>query len=95
MWCEGWNGETCLETTPVFKARDDAILGGSRSSGPSLVAQTVENPPANAGDVGLIFGSGRSPGGKNGYTLQYFCLENSMDRRAWRATVHGVANSQT
>ena len=40
----------------------------------------------NAGDPGLIPGSGRSPGGRNGYPLQYSCLENSMDREAWKAT---------
>ena len=41
------------------------------------------------GDLGLIPGSGRSPGKQNGYPLQYSCLENSMNRRAWLATVHG------
>ena len=41
----------------------------------------------NAGDQGLIIGLGRSPGEGNGYPLQYFCLENFMDRGAWRATV--------
>ena len=61
----------------------------------SLVAQTVKNVPANAGDAGLIPGSGRSPGGGNGNPLQYSCLENPMDRGAWGATVHGVAKSQT
>ena len=57
----------------------------------------VRNLPASAGDagvVGLTPGSGRSPGGGNGNPLQYSCLENSMDRRAWWATVHGVAKSQ-
>ena len=49
----------------------------------------------NAGDPGLIPESGRSPGEGNGYPLQYFCLENPMDRRAWWATVHGVSKSQT
>ena len=44
----------------------------------------------NAGDVGLIPGSGRSPGGGRGNPLQYSCLGNSMDRGAWRGTVHGV-----
>ena len=49
----------------------------------------------NAGDPGFIPGLGRSPGEGNDYTLQYFCLENPMDRGAWRATVHGVAKNQT
>ena len=44
------------------------------------------NPPANAGDTGLIPGSGRSPGKGNGDPLQYSCLENPMDRGAWQAT---------
>jgi len=44
----------------------------------------------NAGKLGLIPGSGRSPGEGNGNPLQYSCLENPMDRRAWQATVHGV-----
>ena len=48
-----------------------------------------------AGDLGLIPGSGRSPGERNGNPLQYSCLENSMDRGAWWATVHRVAKSQT
>ena len=46
------------------------------------------------GDTGLICGSGRSPGVGNGNPLQY-CLENYMDRGAWRATVHGGLKSQT
>ena len=50
----------------------------------------VKNPPANAGDTSLIHGLGRSPGGGNGNTLQYSCLENPMDRGAWQAIVHGV-----
>jgi len=45
----------------------------------------------NAGDPGLIPGLERSPGKENGNPLQYSCLENSMDRGAWWATVHGVA----
>ena len=55
----------------------------------------IKDPPASAEDTGLIPGSGRSPGGGNGNPLQYSCLENPMDREAWRATVHGVAKSQT
>ena len=49
----------------------------------------------NAGDAGLIPGSGRSPGEGHGNSLQYSGLENPMDRGAWRATVHMVAKSQT
>ena len=51
----------------------------------------VKNLPANAGDVALIPGLGGSPGEGNGNPLQYSCLGNPMDRRAWRATVHGAA----
>ena len=47
----------------------------------------------NAGDLGSIPGSGRSLGEGNGYPLQYSCMENSMDRGAWRATVHGITES--
>ena len=54
---------------------------------------TMQRPPANIGDVGSILGLGRSPGGENGNPLQYSCLENSMDRGAWWAKVHGVAKS--
>ena len=49
----------------------------------------------NAGDLGSIPGSGRSPGEGKGYPVQYSCQENPMDRGAWQATVHGVAKSQT
>ena len=61
-------------------------------------SSVVRNPPAsagNAGDLGSIPGSGRSPGGGHGNPLHYSCLESPMDRRAWWATVHGVAKSQT
>ena len=49
----------------------------------------------NAGDPGLTSGLGRSPGEENGYRLQYSCLENSTDRGAWWAIVHGIAKSGT
>ena len=55
----------------------------------------VKNQSANAGDLGLIPGLGRSPGVGNGNPLQYSCLENSVDRGAWRATVHEVEKSPT
>ena len=52
------------------------------------VDSVVKNLPAREGDAGSIPGLGRFPGGGNGNPLQYSCLENFMDRRAWRATVH-------
>ena len=61
----------CLENTTV------EFLGGSE----------VKNTPDNAGDVGSIPGSEKSPGEGNGKPLQYSCLRNPMDREAWRATV--------
>ena len=61
-----------------------SFLGGS----------VVKNPPANAGDVSSIAGSGRSLGGGHGNPLQCSCLENPMSRGAWRATVHWVTQSQ-
>jgi len=51
----------------------------------------LKNPSANAGNLSSIPGSGRSPGEGNGNPLQYSCMGDPMDRRAWRATVHGVA----
>ena len=51
----------------------------------------VKNPPANAGDEDLIPGLERSPREGNGNSLQYSCLENLVDREAWRATVHRVS----
>ena len=59
---------------------------------------SLKNPPANAGDVrdtGSISGSGSSPGGGHGNPLQYFYLENPMDRGAWQAAVHRVVKSRT
>ena len=55
----------------------------------------VKNPPDNAGDMGSISGLGRSPGVGNSNLFQYSCPENSMERGAWWATVHGVAKTQT
>ena len=54
----------------------------------------VRKPPANAGDLGSIPVSGRSPGEENGNPVHYSCLENSMDRGAWQATVRGVAKTR-
>ena len=55
----------------------------------------VKNPCANAGDIGSVPGSRRFPGEGNGNPLQYSWLENFKDKGNWRATLHGVAKSQT
>ena len=62
------------------------------------MALLVKNLPASAGDIrdiGSVPGLGRSSGGGHGNLLQRSCLENPMDRGAWRATVHGVPKSRT
>ena len=64
-------------------------------SGAFLVAQTCRESVCSMKDLVSIPGSGRSSGERNGYPLQYSCLENAMDRGAWWDTVHGVAKSQT
>ena len=64
----------------------------------SQVALVVKNPPAHTGDkrdLGSILGLGRSSGGSHGNPLQYSCLENPMDRGAWRAAARGVTKSWT
>ena len=65
----------------IWENKYSDFLGGS----------VVKNPSANAGDMGLIPGSGRSLGEENGSPLQYSCVETPMDRGAWWSTVHGVA----
>ena len=59
----------------------------------SQVVQLAKNPPADAGDIGLIPGFDRHPGVGNGNPLQYSYLGNSMDRGAWQAKVHRVTES--
>ena len=68
--------------------RDSGILWAS------LMAQMTASA-CSTGDPGLIPGSGRSPGERNGYPFQYSCLENPMDRGIWQAILRGVAQSQT
>ena len=78
----------------VFPFRVGEEYDKDRASQVALVV--LKNPPANAEDVrdtGSVPGLGRSPGGGHGNPLQYSCLEKSMDRGAWWATVHGVAES--
>ena len=69
---------------------DHLVLNGGLPGG-----SNGKEPACNAGDLGLIPQSGRFPGKGNDNSLQYSYLGNAMDRRAWRATVHGVAKSQT
>ena len=63
--------------------------------GPFPAGSDGEESVCNAGDLGSISGLGRSPGEGYGSPLQCSCLENSIDRGAWQATVHGVAERQT
>ena len=71
-----------------------AELPGTRGTGFPGGSDSKESA-CNSRDLGFISGSGRFPGEENSYSLQYSCLENSMDRGAWRATIHGVAKSVT
>ena len=86
-----WEGQSLLDTVSQQPRTLSYIRGFPGGT-------VVKNLPANAGDArdaGSIPGLGRSPGVGNGNRLQYSCQENSMDRGAWWATVHGVAKSQT
>ena len=67
------------------------IYNGEGFSGGSDAKESTYN----GGDPGVISGSGSPLGEENGYPPQYSCLENSIDRGAWQATVHGVIKSQT
>ena len=96
---EVWLGgkSSMLITTPAMGVKPEesamprGICPAIRDARASLVSQMVKNPPANAGDAGLIPGSGRPPREGNGNPLQYSCLESPRDRGAWWATVLGVA----
>ena len=69
---------------PPFR---EALLLSSKAAGGTVVKNSLANA-GDTGDMGLIPGSGRSPGGGNGNPLQYPCLGNPVNRGAWRATVH-------
>ena len=86
--CGSWVFSSCSDPAPGFSCLEAGFPGGSG----------VKNPPANAGDAGdtgSIPGLGRSPEGGHGNPLQYSCLGNSMDRGAWWAAVHGIAENWT
>ena len=90
-----------MPVTPWFEVcaqRHSSCLGALEYHWASQVVLGVRNTPANAVDIrhaGSIPESGRFPGGGHGNSLQYSCLENSMGRGTWRATVHGVAKKRT
>ena len=86
--CRLW-GRTESDTTEAMQQQQQTNRYASQ------MAEMVKNLPANMGDLGSIPGSGRSAEEGNGNPLQYSCLENSMDRETWRATVHGIAKRQT
>ena len=84
-----WNyySSQLLQERPAFTSIKHFIFWTKGFPGGSV----VKSPPASAGDTGFILGSGRSSGEGNSYPFQCSCLENSMDRGAWWAIVHGVA----
>jgi len=86
----GYREFPCIPHPQIYTA--SPIIGTSRAE---LVVENLPDSAGDAGDVGLIPGSERSPEGGHGNPLQYSCLENPMDRGAWQATVHRVAKSQT
>ena len=82
---------------PLWKWNIEEFFYQSRPSGVSQMTIVVKKQPANAADIkdtGSIPGLGRSPGGEHGNPLQYSCLENPMDRGAWKATVHRIYGIQ-
>ena len=90
--CSMINATILWNQTSLSSTSDSATFWASH------VVLVVKNPPANAGDLrgtGSIPVLGRSPGRGHGNPLQYSCLENPMDRGAWRAIAHGFEQSQT
>ena len=87
---------SCLENPSDGGAWWAAVYGVAQSrTRLSDWTEDGKESACNVGDLGSILGSGRSPGERNCNPLQYPCLENSMDRGVWQATVHGIAKSQT
>ena len=84
-----------IQSVGSQRVRHNERLTLSLSFGSIPGGSDSKESACNAGDPGLIPGLRRSPGEGNGYPFQYACLENSMDRGAWRATVYGVEKSQT
>ena len=80
----GWTGLSWEKVWQNFAGEYGFVRGFPDGS-------VVKESACNTGDVGSVLGSGRYPRGGHGNPLQYSCLENSTDRGAWRATMHGVA----
>ena len=108
-FCLAWFPHSVIKASLSEDSQFDRSMSGINRC-PHLCELHIENPhqamgfpggsdgkesACNAGDLGLIPGSGRSPGKGNGYPLQYSCLVNPKDRGAWWVTVHGVTNSGT
>ena len=84
-----WNNLTIRNSFSFFLVFSTKSLWGFPGGSDS------KESDCSVGDPGSIPGSGRSPRERNGYPLQYSCLENSMDREAWRTTVHRVTKNRT
>ena len=89
-WFRKWERWPSLPMVSTFIS--PALLSNRNQGFPS--GSDSKESACNVGDQGSIPGLGRFPGEGNGYPLQYSCVENSMDREAWWATVHGVTKSQ-
>ena len=88
-------GEACTPVGECPGEQQEGLIGQEPLIRASQAALGVKNPPANEGDAALIPGLGRFPGAGHGNPLQYSCLENPLNRGAWRATGRGVAESDT
>ena len=86
---KGTNNQTLLWSKGIFPDNLESLTRGFPSDSDS------KESAFNSVDLGSIHGSGRSPVRGAGYPHQYSCLENTMDRWAWQATVHGIAKSRT
>lgn len=89
----GHRGEVCMESVPLYRLAK--VVHNEQVPKVALVVRNQLASAEDPRDTRSIDASGRSPGGWRGYPLQYSCLENPMDRGALRATVHGVAQSDT
>ena len=100
IWGYEWGSGNRAVRVPQFSGKPLGeaalvLLEALPSSGGFPSGAVIKNLSANAGELGLIPGLGRSPGEENGNPFQYVCLENPMDRGTWWATVHGVIKSWT